>query len=214
MLTEVLYLNTIFECTMKFLNYFSYWISIMIYVSPEVTYKIKEMEKCYGNEKFVRIEYCNYTENFFFHIKVHLLTPLDSILVSQFKSYLQLAIHVQFFSKTQVRVSLFKKDSNGKFRELFSNPAVEWCDIMSVKASTSIKATSFMMKLSNFFFKSRFPEFFRKCPFKPFTVDRSNITMDSRIIAMIPTGVYRVRIVIMYKKDDMVFDLAILANVS
>ncbi|CAG9806362.1 unnamed protein product [Chironomus riparius] len=78
---------------------------------------------------------------------------------------------------------------------------------MGVKSSASIKATSFMMKLSSFFFKSRFPEFFRKCPFKPFTVDRSNITMDSRIIAMIPTGVYRVRIAIKYKNNDMIFDM-------
>ena len=167
-------------------------MNFLIFVSPEVTYKIQEIEKCYGNETFVRIEYCNYTDNFFVHIKAHLLIPLDSIVV---------------------RVSLFKKDSNGKFRELFNNPAIEWCDVMGVKASTSIKATSFMMKLSNFFFKSRFPEFFRKCPFKPFTVDRSNITMDSKIIAMIPTGVYRVRIAIKYKNNDMVFDLVILANV-
>lgn len=195
---------------MKLVNFIIQSFMIFIVVSPEVTYKIKELEKCYGNEKFLRIEHCNYTNDYFVHIKAHLITSLDSIVVKKLYIFVVDSISILIF---KVRVSLFKQDSNGKFREIFNNPAVEWCDIMNVKDSKSIKATSFMMKLSSFFFKSRFPEFFRKCPFKPFTVDRSNITMDSRIIAMIPTGSYRVRIAIKYKKDEMIFDMVIVANV-
>lgn len=82
--------------TMKLVNFIIQSFMIFIAVSPEVTYKIKELEKCYGNEKFLRIEHCNYTNDYFVHIKAHLITSLDSIVVKKLYFCCRLNINFDF----------------------------------------------------------------------------------------------------------------------
>ena len=105
-------------------------------------------------------------------------------------------------------MTIYKRDSNNEFRELFKNlPAMNWCKLMD---GTSKLSSNFMAKITIILIKSRIPEMAKQCPIGPVIIDRPNFTIDSKLISMFPNGFYRVTMVLKYKKGEIMFDFSIL----
>lgn len=105
-------------------------------------------------------------------------------------------------------MTIYKRDSNNEFRELFKNlPAINWCKLMD---GTSKLSSNFMAKITIILVKSKFPEMAQKCPIGPLIIDRANFTIESKLIAMFPNGFYRVTVTLKYKKGEIMFEISLL----
>ena len=103
-------------------------------------------------------------------------------------------------------MSFYKRYQNNKFHQLFKNtPIVDWCKVMS---GTSKISNDMLIKAAVLFIKSKFPEMISKCPYHPFSIDMVNVTIDRRIISMIPTGVYRTLVVLRSKNKDIIMEVS------
>ena len=61
--------------------------------------------------------------------------------------------------------------------------------------------------------KEKFAEIYKKCPLGPLTIEKINNTFDRKIIAMFPTGIYRITIAWSTKKGDLLFDFSELLEI-
>jgi hypothetical protein len=113
--------------------------------------------------------------------------------------------------KFQVRASIFKKDKN-VFQEVFKNiPTVNWCTIMNGKSKLS---SNILIKILCMIVKEKYPELHRKCPLGPLILEKLNITMDRRIVAMFPSGFYRFDVDAKNKKEEeLIFKFSLLIEI-
>ena len=108
-------------------------------------------------------------------------------------------------------MSIYKKDSNNEFQELFKKvPAMNWCKIMD---GTSKFSTNFLVKMTMLLYKSKFPEFFQRCPLGSMVIEKVNMTIENKLIAMIPTGVYRVTLIFKYKNGKIMLFISLLIEI-
>lgn len=109
----------------------------------------------------------------------------------------------------QAKIFLYKKGPKGKFREIFKAPWINWCEIME---NTTKYSSIYMVKIGILFFKSKFPEIFRKCPFRSFEMHKSNLTFDNNIVAVFPAGIYNASLILKYKNDVILFEFGFIVE--
>lgn len=108
-------------------------------------------------------------------------------------------------------MSIFKKDGKGKFQELFKNlPAMNWCKIMD---GTSKYASNFLVKMTILLYKSKIPEFFQPCPFGPMIIEKVNLTLENKLVLMMPIGIYRNTYVFKYKNGEVMCEMSFLIEI-
>ena len=105
-------------------------------------------------------------------------------------------------------MTIYKRDSNNEFRELFKNlPAINWCKFID---GTSKYSANFMAKIPIILVKSKLPEMAQRCPQGPMIVHRANFTVESKLISMFPNGFYRITVTMKYRKGELMFDFSML----
>jgi len=58
--------------------------------------------------------------------------------------------------------------------------------------------------------KSKFPEFVKPCPWKPFDVVKVNMTLvDKKLLDFMPTGVFRFKVIAKNQKNETMFEIAV-----
>jgi len=62
-------------------------ISLMACSSFGIDLKVLNIEKCYGNEKYLVIKRCEILDDNLFEVKAYLVSHVDSIVVSLFISF-------------------------------------------------------------------------------------------------------------------------------
>lgn len=83
---------------------------------------------------------------------------------------------------------------------------MNWCKIMD---GTSKFASNFFVKISILLNKSKFPELNQNCPIGPMIMERVNMTVDNKLVAMFPTGIYRFQLTCKYKNGDIMFFISL-----
>ncbi|CAG9806361.1 unnamed protein product [Chironomus riparius] len=172
------------------LNFIVVLVFSFIFLAMGVGYKIRKMEKCAGNNKHISVEKCFVIDETLLNLKINVIVGLDYSLF---------------------KLSVFKKNNDGEFKELFKNlPALNWCKVMD---GTSKYASNFLMKIVMVLYKTKFPEFFQRCPFGPMVVEKINMTIENKLIVMMPTGLYRITFTFKYKNGEMMFDQSFLIEI-
>ncbi|CAG9797598.1 unnamed protein product [Chironomus riparius] len=162
----------------------------IISIALQSDYKVLTLEKCYGDNKSVIIETCNFVNGYLFNNKMKIIQPINFMMF---------------------KLSIFKKDSNNEFRELFKNiPTLNWCKIMD---GTSKLTSNFLVKIIILVVKEKFPEIYKRCPLGPGIVDKVNTTIDRRVVVMFPTGIYRINVAWINKGGDLMFNFLALLEI-
>lgn len=73
--------------------------------------------------------------------------------------------------------------------------------------NTGKYSSNVMLKIVLMVYKTKIPEFVHKCPFKPFEFVRENLILDNKVVAMLPTGVYRMNMIWKYKEEEFLFQI-------
>ena len=107
-------------------------------------------------------------------------------------------------------MGVFKKNSKGEFQEIFKNiPAMNWCKIMD---GTSKQTSNPIVKIALMLAKSKVPEFYKKCPIGPMIIER-NSTIENSVIALCPSGLYRIAVQWLYKNNEILLDCTFLIEI-
>ena len=84
---------------------------------------------------------------------------------------------------------------------------MNWCKIMD---GTSKYASNFFVKISILLNKSKLPELIQKCPLGPLILEKVNMTVDNKLVAMFPTGIYRFTLSCKYKSGEIMFFISLI----
>lgn len=84
---------------------------------------------------------------------------------------------------------------------------MNWCKLMD---GTSKQASNYLIKIAVMVIKSKVPELKRQCPIGPIIIDKFNITLDSKVIAMFPNGIYRIIFLWKHKNGEVMLNISFL----
>ena len=58
--------------------------------------------------------------------------------------------------------------------------------------------------------KTKFPEFVKPCPWKPFDVVKVNLTLlDNKLLDFMPTGVFKFKVIARNKGNETLFEITV-----
>lgn len=85
-----------------------------------------------------------------------------------------------------MQLNLFKSEYS-QFKPLFKSRPIEWCSLVSGKSSANPIVKTFIKANLD-----KLPAVVRKCPMEG-RLDLKNIVLNSRVMAILPLGIYRIQ---------------------
>lgn len=185
------------------------FILLNILMTIQAEFRFLNWEVFELNEDFIALDYATTTDGYLFSINASSVRVIDSAIVS-----FSILSKPSKFQKLpfQVKFKLYGKDSKNQFRELYKNfPEVDWCQVM--KSSSKFSANIFA-KATVMFCKRLIPEFIRACPFPPINLYRANQSLPFQFQVMIPSGIYRLIVLLRNKSKDVLLNASGIWEVS